>query len=174
MVNNRIKIDPHILNIPEFKAIWDRDKARDKDTAMRELGYLYYVADFKSPYAKYPDAERKEKSANDFIRKSRWKEDEVMKEAIEKYKELQFTPELRLLQSAANKAKEISDYYDKQRVTDDNIKDITASIQKIGSVYSALVTLQEQAKKKAAETKIKGGGKESLLESWTKSKEGKN
>ena len=45
-----VTISPKALMVPEFKALWDRDKSNNKSTALSELAYVYYLSDFKSPY----------------------------------------------------------------------------------------------------------------------------
>ena len=42
--------DDSIWEIPEFKALWERDKTSSKEIAKLELSIIYYYANFKSPY----------------------------------------------------------------------------------------------------------------------------
>ena len=45
-----VVVSPEALLIPEFKDLWDRDKSKDKLKAHRELSYVYFISDYKSPY----------------------------------------------------------------------------------------------------------------------------
>ncbi len=93
------KIENHILEldkdeirlIPEFKELLIRDKGKNgndrssKSTCYKEFKYIYFVADYKSPYVDYPDKD--------------WKVDNSIKLAIDKYKFLQETPSIKILNS---------------------------------------------------------------------------
>jgi hypothetical protein len=35
-----VTISPKALMVPEFKALWDRDKSNNKSTALSELAYV--------------------------------------------------------------------------------------------------------------------------------------
>jgi hypothetical protein len=56
-----VKVDPEALLLKPFKKIWDRDKSKDKNRAMQELGFIYFVCDPRSDYQYLVDIEvRKE------------------------------------------------------------------------------------------------------------------
>lgn len=84
-------ISSEILTIPEFKKIWDWDRAASKSYAMKELAVVYHMADINSPYANYPEDKRFK-----LIRKDILKNDTQyvlrLKEAVTKYLELNETP----------------------------------------------------------------------------------
>ena len=56
--NNKVIVHPEALLIQSFKLLWDRDKSKDKARALKELAYVYFMTDFKSPYDRYDPAER--------------------------------------------------------------------------------------------------------------------
>lgn len=69
-----------------FKAIWKRDKNRDKDVAKQELGYIYFMEDPRSDYQIYIDRAERDKQ----IRigegiKPTWKPDKIVEEAMAFY-----------------------------------------------------------------------------------------
>ena len=43
-------VSPEALLIPEFEEIYKRDKSKDKAKAIKELSYIYFISDYKSPY----------------------------------------------------------------------------------------------------------------------------
>ena len=45
LIDNKVVIPPSSLTIPEMKAIWDRDKKKDKTTAFMELCYVFHMSD---------------------------------------------------------------------------------------------------------------------------------
>jgi len=107
---NELTIDLAVVkSIPEFKKIVTRDKGssgdsdgRKKYRADKEMIYVYYLADLRSP----PRLDGKsERDIHDYAVTSAGLEesyqvDEVIEIAIAKYKEIQLdTPELRLLNS---------------------------------------------------------------------------
>ena len=38
-----VAVEPEAIMLAPFKAIWDRDKRKDKSMAMQELAYIYYL-----------------------------------------------------------------------------------------------------------------------------------
>lgn len=107
------KIENHILVIdkdeirliPEFKELLVRDKGKggndrgSKTICYKEFKYIYFVADYKSPYVDYPDKEREKYSREDAGLENDWKVDSAIRLAIDKYKKLQETPSIRILNS---------------------------------------------------------------------------
>jgi len=111
--SNRIIIDPDLLPIPEFKAVWEADKSKTKEKAIRELQFVYYIADFKSPYRKsYREEDIYDIVKKDFIGDSNWKTPDRVNKAIEKYKNLQETKILKFLYKAENALEQIENYFD--------------------------------------------------------------
>ena len=52
-----VKIDPEALLLKPFKKIWDRDRSKDKNRALQELGFIYFVCDPRSDYQYLVDME---------------------------------------------------------------------------------------------------------------------
>jgi hypothetical protein len=103
-------IHPDQLALPFFRVIYDADKSKGKETAFKELSYVYYMCDYKSPYKNYPEDKRKQLILDDIIKDKTWKESKDIKEACIKYKELIETPEIRLLQALEAKTDELADF----------------------------------------------------------------
>lgn len=107
------KIENHVLEldrdeirlIPEFKELLIRDKGKNgndrgsKSLCYKEFKYIYFIADYKSPYVDFPDKEREKYSKQDSGFEESWKIDNSIKLAIDKYKFLQETPSIRILNS---------------------------------------------------------------------------
>jgi len=78
ITNRELRINPAMLSIKEFRVLWDGDNP------IEELSYVYFYADWQSPY------KNKEKKIKDaVITKTDWKVDARIKNAIKKYEELQ-------------------------------------------------------------------------------------
>ena len=92
-------INPEIRAIPEIKKIISRDKDRKKSTAFSELLYIFFVYDYRTPYAKYSFDERTEHAARACQLPKGWKPDADLKKAIKLYNELQETAAIKSLKS---------------------------------------------------------------------------
>ncbi len=109
------KVEDHVLEldrdelrlIPEFKEILVRDKVKkgsttftiEKALAYKEFKYIYFMCDYKSPYVNYPDIERSRASIKDSDLEPRYVPDDDVIRAMIKYKELQETPSIKILNS---------------------------------------------------------------------------
>ena len=81
-----VTIEPEALLLSPFKAIWDRDKSKDKNLAMQELGFIYFMGDPRSDYQYIVDEQERVK---EIIKgqgmPAKWKPDNVIKRALEFY-----------------------------------------------------------------------------------------
>lgn len=156
--NNLVVIEPQNLFIPEMKSIWDRDKSKTKDKAYKELSYIYYLVDYKSPYNSYPEDHREEIIIKDFIRDDKWKPDELITNAILKYSEFQETPSMRLMKAAKKAQDRITKYLDTGEGSDD-IKELMMVIKEIGKAVESVDKIEDKVKKEITSSeKIRGGG----------------
>jgi len=154
--DNIVRIDPDSLSVPQMKAIWDRDKNKNKETAYQELSYVYFLADYKSPYNVYPESIRPNEIQKDFIRNDKWKPDELILQAIKKYKELQETPVIKLLNAARSAVHKVTKYLTDKDMDDRNY---TKELEKIGKIIDSLDRLEDKVKKDIKiNEKIRGGG----------------
>src|SRR5512133_3692778 len=97
MEGGRVSIAPELQKIQAFKDIIQRDTDRAKRGASNELAYVYFIADYRSPYLKYSEKERHAKLVRDLRLGEDWKQDKVIQAAIDKYRELNETPAMRTL-----------------------------------------------------------------------------
>jgi hypothetical protein len=130
--NNVILKEPGVLLISEFKKIWDTDKTKDKDLALKIFAYIYFKSDFKSPYRNSKTVEElPEVLKRDLNLPKDFKETEDMKLAEAKYIDLQTTKSLKMILSAEKSLDQITKYF-----ADYNIEleeDKSASISKLMS-----------------------------------------
>lgn len=171
--DGRVQVDPVNLTIPQFKVIYERDKSKDKEVAFNELCYIYHMADYKSVYNNYTDLEKEGKILGDYFKGSKWIPDDVVKEAIEKYRELQETLQLKLLQAAREATYKLITYYKTVDLNALNSKgdliykerDFSFSLGNVPKVVEALDKCEERAKKEQTrESRIRGGGEVSDYE----------
>jgi hypothetical protein len=150
------------LLVSEFKAVWDRDRHRNKSSALEELAYVYFMVDYQSPYRAYPPGDRGKQIRNDIIARERWSEDKLVRDAMKKYDELQQTPTLRFLMAAEGALEKITTRLRDVTFSDD--KDISAIVKAISDskkLVADIEDLKERVKKEknVGDTKIRGGGK---------------
>ena len=51
MNNGVLQIQPEAYALEPFKALWTRDKTKNKDNAIKELSFIYFMVDFTSDFA---------------------------------------------------------------------------------------------------------------------------
>lgn len=172
--DNRVVLNPQSLNIPEFKAIWDRDKSKQKGNATKEISYIVYLCDesVDNPYRAYREEERIQVLLKDFMTVD-WQPDEVVLQAVEKFKDLKQTTNSRLLRSAKKAAEKLSEYFDS---VDFNVKDshgkpvfssrdLAANLKEVAGIVKSLNTLEDMVRKEQSESSnIRGGGEVGMYE----------
>lgn len=81
-----VKVDPEALMLAPFKAIYDRDKSKDKSLAKQELAYIYFMGDPRSDYQYIVDEEvRSEEIIRGLGMPKKWHKDAVITRALEFY-----------------------------------------------------------------------------------------
>lgn len=159
-------ITPESLAIAPFKLVWQRDKSKTKAAAIAELSYVYYMADFKSIYKNIPEEEREKKVTLDLFEGKKWKADKEIKKAIDKYKELNFSQTMGLLEDAKGAVEKLRTYFREVdlMMTDNSgkllytAKDLMANLKNLGEVVAGMKKLEEEVSKEVSNTStIKGG-----------------
>jgi len=92
------------LLVPEFKALYEKSK---KDNGIQLFKYVYLFADYNSPYRAY-DEEQKIAALNKDLELALTDD---LKAAIEKYKELNYSFNMRYLQDAIHAANQTRAYF---------------------------------------------------------------
>ena len=159
-------VSPEALLIPQFKKIWDRDKSEDKLTAYRELSYIYFISDFKSPYRVSLTKDKLYLSvAKDFMKNENYKPDSEILNAIEKYEQLQITPSMKLLTASVKTVHNLTDYLQGVDLTerDKNGRpiykpsDVTSSLKAIGGIVESIAKVRANVEKEITqEATIRG------------------
>jgi hypothetical protein len=154
---------PEIANIAEFKALIRRDKGSPGDSggklkqrASRELAYIFHMVDHGSPYRIYIDDLREIEVKKDLFRDyPAWEEDQVVRDAMAKYRQLRDTEMILLLKAATSAVNRLKDYFDNVSFTtiDDegrplhSAKDVVSNLANLGKVVEGLQKLREQVEK---------------------------
>ncbi len=165
---NKVTPEAHTLLIKEFKAVWDRDKSKEKVLAIQELGYVFFKADYKSMYLSTPPEDREEVIIIDvFGETSKWKPDQVVNDAVNKYKALQKTPTMRFLDAQQKALEELITYMETLDMSERDksgkpiykYKDVTSGMADSAKVAEALEKLQDRVRQElSVQGKIRGTG----------------
>jgi hypothetical protein len=152
--------------IPELKTIWDADETKDKIEAIKKLSYIYILCDYKSPYVLSVPPELVGKTvARDFMKDEDYEPDPNVLSAIDKYKQLQRTPSMGLLEAAIVTIHKLSSYLrsvdlserDKSGKPVYKPSDVTNSLKSIGGIVESVAKVQEQIEKETIQKgKLRG------------------
>lgn len=166
----------YVLNVSEeawgllpFKAILKRDKNRNKETAFKEILFIYYYIDIKSDYMYIvEDDVRKKEIIKDIGLPVDWKIDNTIQEAIDFYKKMSITPTAKLYKSALKAADDIAKYLEKTSIlleerTDKGgivtpLSTVTASLKAVPVIMKDLKAAYKEliAEQKELEGRTKG------------------
>ena len=161
----QIVLNPTSLYIPPFKELWDRDTSEDKSRATKEIAYVAFLCNYSSrnPYMAYSDSIREMYVNRDTIQGD---PDDLVKSAIEKYREFQDTTYTRLLNSSKNAAEKLAHYFDTMDFSKTDAygkplytgRDLTSNLKEVGNIIKSLTSLEKQVQKDMLETSIVRGG----------------
>lgn len=155
----RVALNPTSLWIPEFKFLWDRDKSKDKSTAAKEISYIVFMYDYRSPYQAYQESEREKYIIKDYFRDVEgWKPDDAIKAAIVRFIEFQDSAALRLLRSTKLALDTINAYF--QTAGPDEIDKIVKNAKELGNLVQSLDKLEQQVQKEQLDKTVVRGNRE--------------
>lgn len=165
-----ITIDPMLLTLKPFKAIWVRDKTEKKDRAIQEISYVYFMEDPRSDYQFIIDRdERDKKIREDSGIKASWNPDGTVKEAMKLYSSFKTTSALLLEDTRAmvdgyrNKLRELTANMSDLEVKE--IKDIGAIIKQIPALVKDLDEAERTLAKEIAQSdKVRGTAEKAIYE----------
>lgn len=175
VVNEMPVFNPEVRTIKEFKRIIERDRGskgdhdgRKKLTATKELAFVFFYCVYDSRFDEWQGEEKIKRIKEHVDLPIKWKVDQDMKEAIEKYKFMMETPSLRLYKKMLDGVKKIEDFIDEVDLTETTKSGglvfspdkLNNMIQKIPDMLKSLKVADEMIKK---EIEDKGNKKEDDL-----------
>lgn len=161
LVDGEVKIDPEILIIPEFDAVWKQDKKKDKIDAFQNFTYIYHCCDHASPYSNFPIGKREEAVRADLISDKTWKETKEIKAARQKFIEMSTTPLQRLLSASQRKIDEIAQFLDETPVDVDTVPSILKIMNDLSKTVNQFAALTETVTKEQKQNSTKRRGEKS-------------
>ena len=164
---DRIVPTPECLSIPEFHALWKRDRSKFKKKAIEELTYVTFLIDntIHNPYRGYGEDMRSGLLKEDYFEKD-WEPDNLMLEAIDRYRSMQKTTSSRLVGAAQIAADRLADYYAMVdfNLWDDNGKpiysarEVQSNLKDLSNTIKSLFALEEQLRKEQLDGNLSRGG----------------
>ena len=168
-----LTIDPMLLTLKPFKAIWVRDKSASKERAIQEIAYVYFMEDPRSDYQYIIDREEREKQIREGEGiKSSWKPDGTVKEAQKLYASFK-TPSALLLEDtrvAVDKLRQLLRDIDLNAVDDKGkpiytLNTVTSTIKQIPALIRDLDEAERALAKEIAQNdKVRGSAEKAIYE----------
>ena len=168
-----LSISEEAMVLKPFKDIWKRDKSKNKEQALQELAYIYFMEDSRSDYQVYVD--REERSRQIKIgegMKESWKPDRLVTDAQEFYAGFKSEAALLLedIRIAITKLREFIKTIDLS-ATDDKGKPIytlntyTSTIKQIPELITSLDEAERAiAKETVSQDKVRGSVEKAMFE----------
>lgn len=170
IVGTDVTFKPEFLAVPEFKAIWDRDKSKNKNKAIQELSYIVFLCDsrIENPYSSYPETTRKEILNIDFFDSETYTPDDLIKDGINKLSGMLDTTTTRLLKGAQVAADQLSEWFKNIdfNKTDASGKliysasELARNLSAVGNIVKSLKQLEKQVRQEQLDDNTARGGSE--------------
>lgn len=170
-----LTIDPMLLTLKPFKAIWVRDKSQSKERAIQEIAYIYFMEDPRSDYQYIVDREERELQIREGEGiKPSWKPDNTVKEAQKLYSSFK-TPSALLLEDtriAVDKLRQLLRDIDLNALDDKGkpiytLNTITSTIKQIPELIKDLDEAERALAKEIAQSdKVRGAAEKSIYEDF--------
>lgn len=166
-------ISEEALLLKPFKKLWDRDKSEDKQMALQELGYCYFMEDPRSDYQMYMDrAIRSEKIKEGEGLRQDWEPDEDVKAAMGFYSNFKSDAAILLEDTKKQvlKIRQLANEIDVNEI--DNIADRLTALDKLATISSKMpkisVEIMEAEKRMNEEIqnadKVRGSVEKAMME----------
>ena len=78
----KVTISEEAMMLKPFRVIWERDKTKTKQTALLELGYIYFMCDPRSDYMEISDKDDRSKAIIEAEGMDNWKADRIVRNSI--------------------------------------------------------------------------------------------
>lgn len=168
-----LTVSEEAMMLKPFKDIWKRDKSKNKDRAMQELAYIYFMEDTRSDYQIYID--REERSNQIKLGEGLpddWKPDKLVTEAQEFYAKFKSESALLLedIRIAITKLREFIKTIDLNAVDDKGkpiytLNTYTATIKQIPELITSLDEAEKTiAKENISSDKVRGSIDKAMFE----------
>lgn len=169
----KVVINPEALLLKPYKEIWKRDKSHNKERAITELGFIYFLCDIRSDYQYITDInDRQAAIIEGEGLPSNWKPDKLVCDAISFYNSFKSTAALLLEDTrfATDKLRDLLRNIDLNKIDDKGrpiytLNVITATIKQVPALVKDLDEAEKSLAKEASiDSKMRGQGEKTLME----------
>ena len=169
----KVVISEEAFALKVFRQIWNRDRSVNKDKAIMELGYVYFMTDPRSDYQYLVDEDERSKAIIEGEGlPSGWKPDKAITEAMEFYSRFKPTAALLLedTRDAVDKLRKLLREIDLNQLDDKGkpiytLNSITATIKQVPSLAKDLDEAEKAlASEMRSEGKMRGQGEKTIFE----------
>ena len=169
----KVVISEEAFALKVFRQIWNRDRSVNKDKAIMELGYVYFMTDPRSDYQYLVDEDERSKAMIEGEGlPNGWKPDKVITEAMEFYSRFKPTAALLLEDTryAVDKLRKLLREIDLNQLDDKGkpiytLNSITATIKQVPSLAKDLDEAEKAlASEMRSEGKMRGQGEKTIFE----------
>jgi hypothetical protein len=141
IIGDKITLNPQSLFIPEFKALYTRDRSNGKTKCYTEIAYVVFLCDNSgdNPYSNFSKEERHNILALDY----KVDIDDAIKKAIDKFEKLNTTRYERVVMAALDSLTEVENYYRTIKKSDNfDILEYLNTTEKLGKAFDSLKKLE--------------------------------
>lgn len=169
----KVVISEEAFALKVFRQIWNRDRSVNKDKAIMELGYIYFMTDPRSDYQYLVDEDERSKAIIEGEGlPNGWKPDKVITEAMKFYSRFKPTAALLLEDTryAVDKLRKLLREIDLNQLDDKGkpiytLNSITATIKQVPSLAKDLDEAEKAlASEMRSEGKMRGQGEKTIFE----------
>lgn len=169
----KVVISEEAFALKVFRQIWNRDRSVNKDKAIMELGYIYFMVDPRSDYQYLVDEDERSKAIIEGEGlPDRWKPDKAITEAMEFYSRFKPTAALLLEDTryAVDKLRKLLREIDLNQLDDKGkpiytLNSVTATIKQVPSLAKDLDEAEKAlASEMRSEGKMRGSGEKTIMD----------
>jgi len=157
--NDQVIIPAHFFLLDVFKEL----KRLYKDRHYKAFAYVFYLADFKSPYRLSQKIEDIPAMLVEDLDMKGMIIGEAIARAIDKYKELQQVKSLKIFDAADKALSQVTDYFNNFDSStlpiekkDDIVNKVMKNLSEVGTLVTALETARKKVEQDISDKKLKG------------------
>jgi len=147
-----VHISEEVLLLSPFKAVYNKDKSKDKDLALKEFAVIWLYSDITSPYQSILiNEDRLQEIKKDIDLPAKWKMDKIVEDAIAFYISKSTTPVHNMYYAAMSAASAVNEILMDSKALIDASEDklaastkVITALEKVPKVMAALREVEKE------------------------------
>lgn len=174
--NFELKVSEEALLVSPIRKLWQQDKSALKENFYKQMSYMYFMVDPRSPYSFIlEEEERSKRIISQEGLPDNFTPSKTLEEAMRIYKEFTVTVSQELLESSLIGAKKVSQFLRDVDLTaeDDKgkpkyqVSSITSALKNVEGIVSSLQSLQKKIEQEISEKeKVRGSQDLTVGDVW--------